>query len=80
MFNPAKSFKTIDLLCFLILFKPMIHITRVANKIHMLLPPNGALTQEQHRSNNTVYKGLEKELVGQNIAGKTRNKFNIKLN
>ena len=80
MFNQAKSFKTIDLLCFLILFKPMIHITRVANKIYMLLPPNGALTQEQHRSNNTVYKGLEKELVGQNIAEKTGNNFNIKLN
>ena len=133
MFNLLKSFKTIDLFCFLILFKQMIYITLVASKIHMfrsnhpkvfckkrylrpatlfkklqrrcfpvnfakflrtpfltehlrcgcffmLLPPHRALTKEQHRSNKTVYKGLEKELVGQNIAGKTRNKFNIKLN
>ena len=35
MFNLLKSFKTIDLFCFLILFKQMIYITLVASKIHM---------------------------------------------
>ena len=59
----------------------MIYIIRVANKIHMLLPPHGVLTQEQqNRNNKTVCRGSEKELVGQNITGKTQNKFNLKLN